>query len=51
MTILPDTKPLIYVVYNRRTRTFREECGTSFMFNLNYFDDIITNKYYKEGDF
>lgn len=50
MTILPDNEPLIYVVYNRRTRKFREEHGTSFMFKLNYFDDIITNTYYKEGE-
>lgn len=51
MTIIPDHQPLIYIVYNKKTKTFREESGSSFMFRLNYFDDVIMNKYYKEGDY
>lgn len=47
--VINDSEPLIYVIYNKKTKRFTERTGIQAIYKLNYFDEIITNTYYKEG--
>lgn len=51
MATYPDHLPLITVVYNKKTKTFREGHGMAFFFKMSYSNDTIVNRYYKEGEF
>lgn len=46
MVVLEE--PLICIIYNKRTKRFTERPIWKALYTLNYFDEVITHRYYKE---